>query len=173
MVQKNDIITDGTVKFQVKKFSSGDGNPVGTIIAYSANNLPDNYLLCDGSAISRTDYHDLFSVIGTTWGSGDGSTTFNIPNAVNRFPEGSSTAGGYIEAGLPNITGTISIDSNLYSVYDSGNEGWKEFSGISIVSGDINYGSIDITGTASLNYTSKSSTVQPESFRIRYLIKYI
>lgn len=58
----------------------GDSTPIGTVEAYAGANAPDGYLLCDGSAVSRTTYSDLYNVIGTTYGSGDGSTTFNLPN---------------------------------------------------------------------------------------------
>lgn len=54
--------------------------PVGSITAYAGTNIPTGYLNCDGSTVSRTVYADLFSAIGTTWGAGDGSTTFNIPD---------------------------------------------------------------------------------------------
>lgn len=52
----------------------------GTIIPFGSASVPSGYLACDGSAISRSTYSALFSVIGTTWGTGDGSTTFNLPN---------------------------------------------------------------------------------------------
>ena len=61
--------------------------PTGTIIIWSAPTPPAGYLICDGSAISRTTYARLFNVIGTTWGAGDGNTTFNLPTA-NDFPTG-------------------------------------------------------------------------------------
>jgi len=50
--------------------------------------VQDGYILCDGSAVSRTEYAALFAVIGTRWGAGDGSTTFNVPDMVDRFPVG-------------------------------------------------------------------------------------
>lgn len=53
---------------------------------FAGSVVPQGYLLCDGSAVSRTTYADLFSVLGTTFGSGDGSTTFNIPNLGGRVP---------------------------------------------------------------------------------------
>ena len=56
------------------------GLPTGTIITWGANDAPDGYLICNGAAISRTTYARLFNVIGTTWGAGDGNTTFNLPN---------------------------------------------------------------------------------------------
>lgn len=61
---------------------------IGEIIAYAGSNEPLGWLKCDGRAVSRTTYSALFDVIGTTYGSGDGSTTFNLPNFVDRFPVG-------------------------------------------------------------------------------------
>lgn len=63
--------------------------PTGAILPYGAASAPSNYLLCDGSAVSRATYVTLFGVIGTTYGSGDGSTTFNVPNLKSAFPLGS------------------------------------------------------------------------------------
>ena len=57
----------------------GDGVPAGTIII-SAGTAPTNYLLCDGSAVSRTTYSALFSAIAENYGEGDGSSTFNLPD---------------------------------------------------------------------------------------------
>lgn len=59
---------------------AGDTLPLGTIQEYAGNEIPNSWLLCDGSAISRIAYADLFEVIGTTYGEGDGSTTFNLPD---------------------------------------------------------------------------------------------
>lgn len=73
-----------------------DSNMVGVIGMKGSSNLPTGALWCDGSAVSRTTYADLFADIATLWGVGDGSTTFNLPdfNSANRFPRGNSTAGG-------------------------------------------------------------------------------
>ena len=75
----------------------GGGAPVGQIVAWSgsASSLPTGYFLCDGSAISRTTYAALYAVVGTTHGSGNGSTTFNIPDLRDRFVVGASSSGGY------------------------------------------------------------------------------
>ena len=75
----------------------GGGAPVGQIVAWSgsASSLPTGYFLCDGSAISRTTYAALFTVVGTTHGAGNGSTTFNIPDLRDRFVVGASSSGGY------------------------------------------------------------------------------
>lgn len=59
---------------------------VGQMFAFAGNNVPDGYLLCDGQNVSRTLYSALFSTIGTTYGSGDGSQTFSLPNLSGRVP---------------------------------------------------------------------------------------
>ena len=66
---------------------------VGTIVAYGGTTAPDGWLLCDGSAVSRSEYPRLFAVIGTAFGDGDGSTTFNLPNLQQRFPLGKGSSG--------------------------------------------------------------------------------
>ncbi len=67
--------------------------PAGTITYYAGSSVPTGYLLCDGSAVSRTTYSDLFTAIGVVFGSGDGSTTFNLPDLRQRFPLGKAIAG--------------------------------------------------------------------------------
>lgn len=65
--------------------------PIGTILDFAGATAPTGYLACDGSAVSRTDYAELFEVIGTTWGGGDGSTTFNVPDLRGRTAIGAGT----------------------------------------------------------------------------------
>lgn len=62
----------------------GDTLPIGGIIAFASDTIPNGWLLCDGRAVSRTEYAELFKAIGTKHGSGDGSTTFNLPNPKGR-----------------------------------------------------------------------------------------
>lgn len=84
--------------------------PAGTMIPFAGNVVPEGFLVCNGAAVSRTDYANLFAAIGTLYGAGDGSTTFNLPDARDRVLQGASethSAGSYIAAGLPNITGQI------------------------------------------------------------------
>jgi microcystin-dependent protein len=66
----------------------GDQTPAGTIIHTAASSAPDGYLKADGSAVSRTTYADLFSAISTTYGTGDGSSTFNLPDLRGEFVRG-------------------------------------------------------------------------------------
>jgi len=65
--------------------------PVGTILPFAGSTSPSAFLLCSGTAVSRTTYADLFAVTGTAYGVGDGSTTFNLPNLQGRVPVGKST----------------------------------------------------------------------------------
>ena len=171
--QEKEIITDGTTQWEVKRFGgSSGGTPVGTIIMYAANTVPDGYLLCDGSAVSRTDYAELFKVIGTTWGTGNGSTTFNLPNAVGRFPEGASSVGSYIGAGLPDISGKLQCISGGFSGSGAFYLGSKDTNNINASVVSRGTYSVNMKASRSNSTYGSSSTVQPASFTTRYLIKY-
>ena len=63
-------------------------SPVGAILPFGGSNPPSGYLLCDGQAVSRSYYAELFAVIGTRFGAGDGSTTFNVPNLKGKTTVG-------------------------------------------------------------------------------------
>ena len=65
--------------------------PIGTISAFAGSAAPAGYLICDGRAVSRTTYAQLFAVIGTTYGSGDSNTTFNLPNIQGKTIVGVSS----------------------------------------------------------------------------------
>lgn len=70
---------------------TGDTLPIGSLVLYNGLTIPQNWLLCDGREVSRETYSELFAAIGTIWGSGDGTTSFNLPNYLDKFPLG---AGG-------------------------------------------------------------------------------
>lgn len=77
-------------------FNSGvtgqeDLSPSGVVYPFAGSSAPKGYFICDGAAINRETYSDLFNVIGTTYGSGDGSTTFNLPDARGRAIYGLGT----------------------------------------------------------------------------------
>lgn len=83
--------------------------PAGVVFPFATNVVPDGFLECNGTAISRTVYEELFSKIGTTYGAGNGSTTFNIPDIRDRFPRGRSSTravGLKEEDAIRNITGS-------------------------------------------------------------------
>jgi microcystin-dependent protein len=73
-------------------YSTGTINEIGAIVAYGGTLPPTGFLLCDGSAVSRVTFSALFAVLGTTYGAGDGSTTFNLPNLKGRVPVGLDTS---------------------------------------------------------------------------------
>ena len=76
--------------------------PAGTIVAYGSTTLPANagWLKCDDSAVSRSTYARLFAVIGTSYGTGDGSSTFNVPDLRDRVPLGLGTNNSGLDAGM-------------------------------------------------------------------------
>ena len=83
------------------------------------------YLICNGAAVSRTTYADLFSVLGTTYGSGDGSTTFNLPDFRGDFIRGylsgtSKEVGKRQGEGLPEITGWFATNTGWFNASNSG-----------------------------------------------------
>ena len=159
------------------------GIPIGVVQAFAGSTTPQGWLLCDGSAISRTDYANLFAVIGTSYGAGDGSTTFNLPNLVDKFIEGSATAGTEKSAGLPNITGSFTIrglDTNgtARQIVDGASTAFSLSSAISgMVSAGVN-GENDGSRTVNFSATNSnaiygnSATVQPPAVTMRYIIKY-
>lgn len=149
--------------------------PIGTIFAFAGNDIPAGYLPCNGSAISRETYADLFAVIGTTYGSGDGSTTFNLPNLTDKFIQGSDTAGTVKSAGLPNIGGSSKVTSLTVDVATNGAFYSAEGEAYTIPYGS-NYTYMGYRlGIDASRYSSiygNSNTVQPPALTMRYIIKY-
>lgn len=82
--------------------------PIGTIISYASTTLPVGFLLCDGSEISKTDYADLYVVIGNKFGTVTDTTKFKLPDLRDKFIQGANGDLGISkDAGLPNITGEV------------------------------------------------------------------
>lgn len=130
--------------------------------------LPTNCIWLEGAEVSRTTYANLFAIYGTTYGEGDGSTTFNLPDCRNRVFWGGSEA-GYIEAGLPNITGTVTgtwegcsgafTSTGLQQSWGDGGPG-------------IRAGGYDFDASRSSSVYGRSSTVQPPSIKVRIYTRY-
>lgn len=149
-------------------------NPIGTVIAFAGNSAPTGYLICNGAAVGRTTYAKLFEVIGTTYGEGDGSTTFNLPNLTNKFIMGSGTAGTSKAAGLPNITGNFTLrnpadysQSGAFSRTNGSSQTRLEYSSSSAALAQINF-----SAASSNAIYGKSTTVQPPALTMRFYIKY-
>ena len=91
---------DGLTKGQVDAFATEYYPlPSGAIVDFGTASVPASFLICDGSAVSRTTYAAIFAVIGTGFGAGDGSTTFNLPNLIGRITIGHSGTGDYYYVG--------------------------------------------------------------------------
>ena len=151
--------------------------PTGVVQAFAGSTTPQGWLLCDGSAVSRTDYAALFNAIGTTYGSGDGSSTFNLPNLTDRFIEGNATAGTVKSAGLPNITGTFGENYTYQDqVIANGAVSEQHYATSSYpyeqstTSGAAITYSLDASRSSAIY--GKSTTVQPPALTMRYIIKY-
>ena len=113
-IQGNGLTIDQTKTDQLLSAMKNLGKaivPIGTVVFYLGTTIPDGYLLCNGASLSRTEFPELFAVLGTKCGSVD-SAHFNLPDTHHRFLEGTTTiseVGSYIAAGLPNITGFSNI----------------------------------------------------------------
>lgn len=83
-----ETVDAGVVKGEPGTAGPSSAAPAGSITMFGGASAPSDYLLCDGSAVSRSTYSALFDVIGTTYGVGDNSTTFNLPNLKGRVPVG-------------------------------------------------------------------------------------
>src|SRR5690554_4899521 len=83
-----------------------DALPVGAILPYPSASAPPGFLLCAGQAVSRSTYADLFGVIGTSFGSGNGTTTFNVPDLRGRTWFGLDNLGGD-DAGRLTVANTL------------------------------------------------------------------
>ena len=104
------IVSGGTTVINNGAFIGVEGIPTGTIVPWTDSSLPSGFLECDGSAVSRTTYADLFAVIGTTYGAGNGSTTFNVPDLSDNVPVGKSNNKALASTGGANtVTSTGNV----------------------------------------------------------------
>ncbi len=144
--------------------------PSGALLPFAGLNVPKGFLLCDGSALSRITYADLFSAIGTSWGAGDGSTTFNVPDLRGRVPVGTGQGPGLTDRVLAQKLGeeahllTIAEmpphnhtqASHNHAVVPAGGGNFTGFSGTATNAGPI--ASVSGGPGRSGNFTSDSQT---------------
>lgn len=148
--------------------------PVGSYLFFAGKTVPEGYLLCNGAAVSRTTYARLFAAIGTTYGAGDGSTTFNLPDVNERFLQGTnalSSVGTKREASLPAISGVLAevpLIDRLSGAFSAGG-------------GSVGAGTADssISFWKNVNFNAsrsnsayKGSTVQPPALLTLVAIRY-
>jgi microcystin-dependent protein len=87
-----------------------EGIPTATIVPWSSASVPTGFLECAGAAVSRSTYSALFAIVGTTYGAGDGSSTFNLPNLADNVPVGKSPGKALASTGGAN---TVSSTGNV------------------------------------------------------------
>lgn len=117
---------------------------------------PSGWLVCDGSAVSRETYSALFAVVGTIYGSGDGSTTFNLPNFTNKFPYGANEGSS---------AGNASVGSTQTDGTFSGNDSTLEYNTTDSQVGNADSGSINAQ-----NLTNNTN-VMPPYLAVGFIIK--
>ena len=157
--------------------------PVGTVHAFAGVYAPNGWLLCNGQAVSRSQFSRLFSVISTRYGGGDGWSTFNVPDMRDRFIEGANSynVGTPLSAGIPNITGDFGSDA-LFVGALAGGEPSGVFSRTQTggshlavsVWAPAHAGSqrVNINASRSSAVYGRSSTVQPNALNMNFIIKY-
>ncbi len=150
------------------------GIPVGSIQAYAGATVPGGWLDCDGSAVSRTVYANLFVAIGTTWGIGDGSTTFNLPDFRGSTLIGTGTGSGLTTRSLADTGGK---ETHQLSVAEMPQHRHSQYTylGNTVIAGCDADASCSVGPyTRYTNYTGSSvahETMQPFA-AVTYLIKH-
>lgn len=152
--------------------------PIGSVIFYLGTTIPDGYLLCNGASLSRTEYPELFEVLGTKCGAVD-SAHFTLPDTHHRFLEGTtsvSEVGQYIAAGLPNIRGNWTY-VNAYNI-EATASGAASFANMqanlisATAEGTSPSGLVVTASEANAIYSDSIDTVQPKTLRACCLIRY-
>ena len=146
--------------------------PIGTILSYGGSNIPNGYLLCDGSEISKETYKDLYEIIGDTYGNSTDNTKFKLPDLQDKFIQGANNnLGTSKDAGLPNITGEFYQDTNA-STTVSGAFIYKSGERLNLAnSATATSGAVAFDASRSNSIYGNSDTVQPPSVCLNYIIK--
>lgn len=148
--------------------------PTGSVIPFAGETPPEGFLLCNGQEVSRVTYARLFSVIGEKFGAGDGVTTFQVPNLVEKFIEGTeSSVGQTLNAGLPNITASFAA----YTLVNGNPTGIMEsdiYSTDQVQPGggaDKTFTFFYLNASRNSDVYGKSNTVQPPAVKMLLIIK--
>lgn len=159
--------------------SGATSAPVGALTPFAGSTPPAGYLACDGSAVSRTTYSALFAVIGTTYGVGDGSTTFNLPDARGVFLRGvgSQTVSGVTYTGTQGVTEGDQFQAHKHSSAIDGqnplvNSGAGAASGGGFYSAATTFAIGSATTDGSNGTPRTGSETRPANISVLYVIKY-
>lgn len=163
---------DGTLITPAPVQVSELGLPVGTIIPYAGSTVPTGWLLCDGSTYNRELYRTLFLQIGTTYGVGDGATTFAVPDLRQRFPlgKGASGTGSTLGSNGGLIDHTHTGPSHTHTVT----------TGVPSATTDVQSGSGTLVGSSTHTHTAttgaggagNTGTANPPFLSLNFLILY-
>lgn len=153
--------------------SQGDPNPVGAVFWIASTNAPTGYLICDGSQISRSTYAKLFSVIGTTFGEGNGSSTFTIPDLRAKFIRGAGTNGSYTTT-FGETQDASSVMSNGLVTFDTAGGYNQTIMGIGVLLPD--FFTVQLSGqrptlSGQTNY-GREYRIRPYNIALTPIIKY-
>ena len=150
------------------------GSQVGSYTTTATTTYAANYMLCDGRAISRTTYAELFAKIGTSFGAGDGSTTFNLPDFRDKTMWGANgNLNSTLEAGLPNITaswGTTYIRQNYNNQPTGAATGSVDKAAAFGGSNTTSINSIGFNASKANQIYGNSTTVQPPAIAVNVFI---
>ena len=178
-IQGNGLTIDQTKTDQLLSAMKNLGKaivPIGTVVFYLGTTIPDGYLLCNGASLSRTEFPELFAVLGTKCGSVD-SAHFNLPDTHHRFLEGTTTiseVGSYIAAGLPNIWGQL-LDVHGGNYFEGKGALSVTMNGQiqdTTLSGTNRYGNATFLASENNSLYGESSTVQVDAVYGQCLIRY-
>lgn len=149
--------------------------PIGTIISYASTTLPVGFLLCDGSEISKTDYADLYTVIGNKFGTATDTTKFKLPDLRDKFIQGANgNLGASKDAGLPNVTGSFTAYDYIYGNVSGSFTRTisNKDSGSNIINPtDAPFTDFNFNANQSNSIYGNSDTVQPPAVCLHYIIK--
>lgn len=161
-------ISDGSVTL-AKLNSNVIFVPSGGVMAFAMNGAPTGWLAADGTAVSRSTYAALFTAISTTYGSGDGSTTFNLPDLRGYFVRGSGTNGDGTVSGTFAAKQTDELKSHTHDLI----VGQRNSSGSGgSVNSPTQVGNGDTLGTSTVNITAIGGTeTRPKNIAMFYCIK--
>lgn len=139
--------------------------PVGAILPYGGTSAPSGFLMCDGSAVSRTTYANLFAIIGISYGSGDGVNTFNLPDYRDRtvFMRNDKAVGRTSLGSIPDHRHSIAVKT--------GSSGW-DGSGAHNGTSYSSYASADTSLFGSSLYSQTVNKVIPSHASCNFIIRY-
>ena len=169
--------TENAAEANVEAFVIEDPNPIGSIYQWSTNGAPSKWLICDGSAVSRATYSDLFAVIGETYGTGDGGSTFNLPDLRARVPVGIGTNidanGVSAEFVLGQTNATVDGSPLSGGEYQHTLTDGESPSHTHLISttGSTNTGALSSTNTVEITYNYKESgSTMPSNPNFEYIL---